>query len=75
MRVVLSLFEKGDATPTDVVDAELAITRAQQDASTALYDYQTGLARLAYAVGLPVLTDFSQSSGGSCHEQPVVPAP
>jgi len=75
LRVVLSLFEKGDATPTDVVDAELAITRAQQDASTALYDYQTGLARLAYAVGLPVLTDFSQPSGGPCHEQPVVPAP
>jgi outer membrane protein len=75
LRVVRSLFEKGDATPTDVVDAELAITRAQQDAATALYDYQTALARLAYAVGLPVLSDFTVSSGEPCHEQPVAAAP
>jgi outer membrane protein TolC len=59
LRVVRSLFEKGDATPTDVVDAELALTRAQEDSFTALYDYQTALARLAYAVGLPVTTDFA----------------
>jgi outer membrane protein len=82
LRVVLSLFEKGDATPTDVVDAELAMTRAQQDAATALYDYQTALARLAYAIGLPVLTDFSGSLApcgegvaGASHEQPIIPAP
>jgi outer membrane protein TolC len=53
LRVVRSLFEKGDATPTDVVDAELAITRAQQGLYTALYDYQTSLARFVYAVGVP----------------------
>lgn len=58
LRVVRSLFEKGDATPTEVVDAELALTRAQQGYATALYDYQIALARLAYAVGLPPANFF-----------------
>lgn len=58
LRVVRSLFENGDATPTEVVDAELAMTRAQQDRFTAIYEYQVSLARLAYAAGVPVLTDF-----------------
>jgi outer membrane protein TolC len=53
LRVVTSLFRKGDATPTEVVDAELVMIRAQQNYWTALYDYQTALARLQYAVGLP----------------------
>lgn len=52
LRVVRNLFEKGDATPTDMVDAELALTRAEQNYFTALYDYQTALARLGYAVGM-----------------------
>ncbi len=67
LRVVRGLFAKGDATPTDVVDGELALTRAQQDYYTAQYDYQTALARLAYAVGLPVLSDLS-ATGATCHE-------
>jgi outer membrane protein TolC len=59
---------QGEATPTDVVDAELALTRAQQGYYTALYDYQVALARLAYAVGLPVLWDFTAPAGGPCRE-------
>ena len=58
LRVVRNLAEKGDATPTEVVDGELAMIRAQQDYFTALYDYQTALARMAYAAGMPVLSDF-----------------
>jgi outer membrane protein TolC len=54
LRVVRNLIARGDATPTDVVDGELALTRAQQNEYTALYDYQTALARLAYAIGVPV---------------------
>jgi outer membrane protein TolC len=68
LRVVMGLFEKGDATPTEVVDAELALTQAQQNYYTALYDYQSALARLAYAVGLPVLGGFPGSNGACCHE-------
>lgn len=53
LRIVRNLFEKGDATPTEVVDAELALTTAQSETLTAVYDYQTALARLAYATGVP----------------------
>jgi outer membrane protein TolC len=68
LRVVRGLLAHGDATPTDVVDAELALTRAQQNYYTALYDYQIALARLAYAVGLPVLSNFAMPAGGRSHE-------
>jgi outer membrane protein TolC len=63
LRVVRSLFSHGDATPTEVVDGELAMTRGQQDQFTAAYDYQMALARLAYAAGLPILTDFAALGG------------
>ena len=53
LRVVRSLFDQGDTIVTDVIDAELTLTRAQQDYLIATYDYQTALARVAYAVGLP----------------------
>ena len=52
-RVVGSLFEQGDAIATEIIDAELTLTRAQQGYLLAKYDYQTALARLAFAVGLP----------------------
>ncbi len=68
LRVVRRLFDKGDATPTDVVDAELAMIRAQQNYYTARYDYQTALARLAYAVGVPVLGGLPPPCEGVCHE-------
>jgi outer membrane protein TolC len=68
LRVVRGLLGQGDVSPTDVVDAELALTRAQQAYYTALYDYQVALARLAYAVGLPVLSDLTAGEGGPCHE-------
>ena len=54
LRVVRRQLEEGEASPTDVADGELLLTRAQQSYYTALYDYQIALARLAYAVGLPV---------------------
>ena len=67
LRVVQNLFSRGDATPTEMVDAELAMTRGQQDQFAAAYDYQMALARLAYATGLPILTDFSALGSGK-HE-------
>jgi outer membrane protein TolC len=50
-RLVLNKYRAGDATPTDLVDAETTLTRAQQSFNTALYDYLTALARLDYAMG------------------------
>jgi len=54
LRVVRDLFRKGDALPTEVADADLIFVRAEQSDATALYEYQTVLARLAYAVGIPL---------------------
>jgi outer membrane protein len=56
-RLVGNLFKRGDATPTEVLDAELVLVRAQQNYSNALYDYQTALARLEFAVGKSVVGD------------------
>jgi len=53
LRLVVNKYKAGDATPTDVVDAETASTRAQQSYYTALYDYLTAIARLEYAMGTP----------------------
>lgn len=52
LRLLLNKYRAGAATPTDVIDGETTLTRAQQNALAALYDYQTALARLAYAMGL-----------------------
>jgi outer membrane protein TolC len=51
LRLVTRKYEVGDATPTDIVDAETALTRAEQDLYTARYDYLTALARIDYATG------------------------
>ncbi|MBX3413984.1 MAG: TolC family protein [Pirellulales bacterium] len=61
LRVVQRLLEHGDATPTELVDAVLTMTRAKQNYATALYDYQTSLARLAFATGLPNTPGLSAS--------------
>ncbi|MBI2827584.1 MAG: TolC family protein [Planctomycetia bacterium] len=61
LRVVRRLVEHGDATSTDLIDAVLLITRAQQNYAAALYDYQTSLARLTYATGLPNTPGLSSS--------------
>jgi len=52
LRLVTRKYEAGDATSTDIVDAENSLTRAQQDYYTARYDYLTALARIDYAIGV-----------------------
>ena len=52
LRVVRKQYDAGDATPTDIVDAELALVRGQENLATATYDDQVAAAGLAYAVGL-----------------------
>lgn len=53
LRVVRSLLAQGDAKPTELVDAVLIRTRAEQGLAQALYEYQTSLACLVYAAGIP----------------------
>ncbi len=51
LRLTLVKYANGNATPTDVVDAQTALTRAQTRYYAAVYEYLEGLARLEYAKG------------------------
>jgi outer membrane protein TolC len=52
LRLVTRKYATGDATPTDIVDAENSLVRALQDYYTAQYAYLAALARMDYATGL-----------------------
>lgn len=51
LRLMRERYRNGDAMPTDIVDAQTALTRARQRLVSATYAYQIGLARLDYAMG------------------------
>jgi outer membrane protein TolC len=51
LRLVRVRYRNGDATPTDIVDSEAAVTRSQQRFFSAAYTYLASLARLDYSVG------------------------
>ena len=51
LRLVRVRYRNGNATPTDIVDSEAALTRSQQRFFSATYTYLAALARLNYAVG------------------------
>jgi outer membrane protein TolC len=51
LRLVRVKYRNGDATPTDIVDAETALTRSQQRLNSAIYSYLAALAGLDYAMG------------------------
>ena len=62
LRLVRVKYRNGDATPTDIVDAETALTRSQQRLNSAIYTYLAALARLDYAMGRQQGTILRQSS-------------
>src|SRR5262249_54931003 len=49
LRLVTVRYENGNATPTDIVDAQNSLTRAEQDLYTSQYDYLSALVRMDYA--------------------------
>jgi outer membrane protein TolC len=51
LRLVSNRYRNGTATPTDIVDAETALTRAQQRLVSATYEYLGALVSLDYALG------------------------
>jgi outer membrane protein len=69
LRLVDNRYKTGDAQPTEVIDAQTTQTRAEQDLSAALYQYQTAVARLEFAVGAPV------AGPAKAHEDAAVPPP
>ena len=48
-----SRYHNGNATPTDVIDAETLAVRVEQRFYLATYDYLQALGRLEYAMGIP----------------------
>jgi outer membrane protein TolC len=54
LRLVQARYNRGDAKPTDVVDAQTALTRAEQNANNARYAYLIALARMEFATGVPL---------------------
>ncbi|OWK36682.1 TolC family protein [Fimbriiglobus ruber] len=59
LRLVQARYNRGDAKPTDVVDAQTALTRAEQNANNARYAYLIALARMEFATGVPLSTLLS----------------
>lgn len=59
LRLVRVRYRNGNATPTDLVDAETAATRSDLRYQSAVYEHLTALARLDYATG-------ADGAGGSC---------
>ena len=51
-RLVRARAGNGDATPSEITDAETALTRAQQNYLNSNYDYLTAIAKLEYAMGI-----------------------
>lgn len=51
IREMLVKYQNGNATPTDVVDAQTALTGAETRYYTAVNEYLDGLSRLEYAQG------------------------
>jgi outer membrane protein TolC len=50
-RLVRLRAREGNATPTEITDAQASLTRAEQNYQNALYSYLTALSRLEYAIG------------------------
>jgi outer membrane protein len=56
LRLVRNRYRNGQATPTDIVDAETTLTRAQQRLVSATYEYLGALVGLDYALENPPAT-------------------
>ena len=70
-RLVRARYAQGDAMPSEVTDAETALTRAQQDYLNSQYDYLTAVARIEYAMGVsPTSGTLAAWSNAACGPAP-----
>jgi len=51
-RLVKARAVEGDATPSEITDAETALTRAEQNHLNSTYDYLSAIAKLEYVMGV-----------------------
>jgi outer membrane protein TolC len=78
LRLVRVKYKNGNATPTDLVDAETTLTRSEQRYHSAVYDYLAALARLEYALGTPqgcLAEPPPEAARGFTRVKPAVEAP
>jgi outer membrane protein TolC len=60
-RLVRARAASGDATPSEITDAETALTRAQQNYLNSTYDYLSAFSKLDFAMGTaPTAANFAQ---------------
>ena len=52
LRIVMNKFEQGEDSPTDVVDAQTAMTVAEQEYFDTVFQLRSAIARLEYAMGV-----------------------
>ena len=52
LRIVMNKFEQGEDSPTDVVDAQTAMTVAEQRYADTIFELRSAIARLEYAMGV-----------------------
>src|SRR5262249_56915392 len=70
LRLVRDKYRNGNATPTDIADAETTLTRARQRFYSATYQYLAALARMDYAMGSP-----QGNLLAPCEEPELIPPP
>jgi outer membrane protein len=75
LRLLRLRYRNGNATPTDIVDSEAALTRSQQRFFSATYEYLAALARVDYAVGQRQGAFVRGEGRGERGEPEVLPAP
>jgi outer membrane protein TolC len=72
LRLVRNRYERGDAKPIDIVDAETALIRAEQNVNSARYDLLIALARMRFATGGALEPPLTQPNTSASD---VLPAP
>jgi outer membrane protein len=75
LRLLGVRYRNGNATPTDIVDSEAALTRSQQRFVSATYTYLASLARLNYTLGQEQSRSPSKGEGADAPEVLPMPRP
>jgi outer membrane protein len=73
LRLVRNRYRNGQATPTDIVDAEVTLTRSQQRLISATYEYLGALVGLDYALDNPPTSLLGQPTPPAAPETPSPP--
>jgi outer membrane protein TolC len=71
LRIMTVSYRNGNATPTDIVDSEAALTRAQQRYYQSTFNYLVALARIDYVTGRNQTTLPTAEAESPAEELPI----